>query len=152
MTTINSFNEQETIVVAGTDVESPKVTEPGKEFVQSAFETLHSDTGDHYEARIDSSRGFGISPLEEKQKKALASAVMDTACMYLLSIFANQGHFDASDLSEIIAEPAGWLKVCMLARADLIEIVGTSARLSSGGVEILRQQEILLQNIRNDNQ
>lgn len=81
---------------------------------------------------------------QKRHQRATADALMDPACLYLLDKFGQQQSLDINKLEQLIAGPAGWLKLCLLVRADLIEIVGTDLRMTELGDEALDQTKQII--------
>ena len=54
--------------------------------------------------------GHHESQLEQRFRRAMASALMDSACLYILHTFRQKEYIDINDLSNLIAGPAGWIK------------------------------------------
>jgi hypothetical protein len=84
------------------------------------------------------------SPLEERFRRARANALMDPACLYLLHKFRLGEYIDINELDQLIAGPAGWIKVCLLVRADLVEIVGSDLRITQQGRESIEKTRRIL--------
>lgn len=85
--------------------------------------------------------GHTRSVIEQRHQRARANALMDSACLYLLHRFGHQQYLDINDLDAVIAGPLGWLKVCLLVRADLVEIVGSDLRITDEGRQSLVDAE-----------
>ena len=81
---------------------------------------------------------------QKRHQRATADALMDPACLYLLNKFGQQQSLDINKLEQLIAGPAGWLKLCLLVRADLIEIIGTDLRMTEFGNEALDQTKQII--------
>jgi hypothetical protein len=69
---------------------------------------------------------------------------MDTACLFILHKFRREEYIDINDLDNLIASPAGWIKVCLLVKADLVEIVGSDLRITSEGHEAIEETQRIL--------
>ena len=85
--------------------------------------------------------GHTKSLIEQRHQRARANALMDSACLYLLHRFREQQYIDIDELDHVIAGPLGWLKVCLLVRADLIEIIGSDLRITDEGRQSLADAE-----------
>ena len=46
-----------------------------------------------------------------------------------------------NDLDAILAGPAGWLKLCLLVNADLVEISGHDLRITRDGIGALSDHQ-----------
>jgi hypothetical protein len=68
----------------------------------------------------------------EEQKKA--SALMDRECLMYLAELSNGKIVHANELSKMISEPRSWLKVAMLVRADFVETLDSSVRITDEGL------------------
>ena len=85
--------------------------------------------------------GHSRSLIEQRHQHARANALMDSACLYLLHRFRDQQYLDINELGGVIAGPLGWLKVCLLVRADLVEIIGSDLRITDEGRQSLADTE-----------
>jgi len=81
--------------------------------------------------------GHTRSLIEQRHQRARANALMDSACLFLLEKFGERQYIDINDLGLVIAGPLGWLKVCLLVRADFVEIIGSDLRITQEGVQSL---------------
>ena len=78
--------------------------------------------------------GHHSSVIEQRFNKARASALVDPACLFLLSKFPHSQAMSVDDVDNILAGPPGWLKLCLLVNANLVEISGHDLRLTSDGL------------------
>ncbi len=85
--------------------------------------------------------GHTRSLIEERHQRARANALMDSACLYLLHKFRDQQYIDINELDGVIAGPLGWIKVCLLVRAYLVEIIGSDLRITDEGRQSLADAE-----------
>ena len=85
--------------------------------------------------------GHHRSEIEQRFDKARASTLVDPACLYLLGKFPPSQALSVHHVDEILAGPLGWLKLCLLVNANLVEISGHDLRITSDGLSAMSEHQ-----------
>ena len=96
--------------------------------------------------------GHHRSEVDKRVEHARAVALVDSACLYLLSNFVAKKVIGSVELGTIIAGPAGWLKICMLAGAGLVQVDGSEIRLTDDGSSAYAEHERIMTSIAGDDE
>lgn len=70
----------------------------------------------------------------ERNERARGNALMDADCLRFLRMFSQRKYLYVDDLNKEIAEPKGWLKITMLVRADYLESLDSTVRITPEGL------------------
>jgi len=70
-----------------------------------------------------------------KNVRARASALMDLNCLKFLGLFHEKRHLNVDALGEHIEKNADWLKIALLVKADLLENLDSTLRITADGIE-----------------
>lgn len=126
---------------SGTGDESGVVDERNRAGVSSFLDWTDSGLQESINGHIYHNGYHHRSEIEDRFNKARASALVDTACLFLLSKFPRAQVMSVNDVDAILAGPAGWLKLCLLVNADLVEISGHDLRITRDGIGALSDHQ-----------
>jgi hypothetical protein len=70
-----------------------------------------------------------------KRVRARASALMDVNCLKFLGLFHEKRQLNVNTLGEHIEKNADWLKIALLVKADFLENLDSTLRITADGVE-----------------
>lgn len=68
-----------------------------------------------------------------KNQRAKANALMDIECLPFLKLFNEHKSFYVDELSQYLKQPRDWLKVSLLIRADFLETLDSTVRVTPEG-------------------
>ncbi len=68
-----------------------------------------------------------------KNERARANALMDSRCLDFLSLFSEKEQISVNELSEYIEINDDWLKIALLIRADYLQGLDSTLRITSEG-------------------
>jgi hypothetical protein len=68
-----------------------------------------------------------------KTEEARASALMDRDCLRFLRVFSKDRYLTATELNERMTELNDWLKIALLVRADYLETLDSTVRITPSG-------------------
>ena len=75
----------------------------------------------------------------EKNRRARANALMDAQCLYYLKLFNKDKALYVEDLNECLEQTKDWLKISMLIRADYLEALDSTVRITPEGLTAWEQ-------------
>ncbi len=78
-----------------------------------------------------------------RNRRARANALMDAESLNLLKLFNEHKTFYVEDLSERLDRLTDWLKIALLVRADFIEVLGSTVRVTPDGLAAWKQLDAL---------
>jgi hypothetical protein len=76
-----------------------------------------------------------------RNQRARANALMDLECLGFLELFNRRRILQAEELSEYIKQAKDWLKLSLLIRADYLETLDSSIRITPEGLSAWRKLE-----------
>ena len=74
----------------------------------------------------------------QKSRRAKALASVDSNCLFLLTQINERPVFPAAQLNNLMTEPKQWLNIARLVRADFLETLDSSVRITQEGQQALR--------------
>lgn len=72
---------------------------------------------------------------KDKNRRARASALMDGRCLHYLDVFKKNKALYVEELNERLEHTKDWLKISMLIRADFLETLDSTIRITTEGIE-----------------
>lgn len=86
------------------------------------------------EEGIVSLREFDKDEEARKNERARANALMDIECLRFLRLFSEDHYLKIDDLSQHIKVTTDWLKIALLIRADYLQALDSTIRITTDGL------------------
>lgn len=82
-----------------------------------------------------STTGLVVNEDTKKNQRAKANALMDAECLPLLKLFSERKTLFVDELGKHLRGPKDWLKISLLIRADFLEALDSTVRITPEGQE-----------------
>lgn len=87
------------------------------------------------EASAESLKEFPQDEDAEKNRRARANALMDMECLGFLKLFCDKEQLMVDELSNYVTRNKDWLKIALLIRADYLQSLDSTVRITLEGLE-----------------
>jgi len=112
--------------------------------------TATSITGEtERERSMQSTRVSLPDEASKRNERARANALMDSECLHFLRLFSKNKYFHIDELNEHVKQTSDWLKIALLVRADYLETLNSTIRITPEG-QAAWQQLGRLRNLRSN--